>query len=187
MIDYKGYKIQIEQDDDVPNPRKNYDHLGTMVCEHRRYDLGDGGFYLLIEDLAEETKYTEYGDMPDDKSDVLALAEKNSYVVLPLYLHDHSGITMSTTPFSCPWDSGQVGFIFCSKRKRLAEGMTQEQTAEALRAEVAEYDQYISGDVWYYTIEDSNGEMIDSLGGLYGHDYAERTAKEFIYSYGDAK
>ena len=27
-------------------------------------------------------------------------------VILPLYLYDHSGITMNTTGFSCPWDSG---------------------------------------------------------------------------------
>ena len=33
----------------------------------------------------------------------------DGFVFLPLYLFDHSGITMNTSGFSCPWDSGQVG------------------------------------------------------------------------------
>ena len=38
----------------------------------------------------------------------------DGFVFLPLYLFDHSGITMNTSGFSCPWDSGQVGWIFCT-------------------------------------------------------------------------
>jgi hypothetical protein len=36
---------------------------------------------------------------------------ERTVVVLPLYLYDHSGLTISTSPFSCRWDSGQVGYI----------------------------------------------------------------------------
>jgi len=44
------------------------------------------------------------------------------YVILPLYLYDHGGITMSTNPFSCPWDDGgQVGWIYASKQKFIDE------------------------------------------------------------------
>jgi hypothetical protein len=34
-----------------------------------------------------------------------------------LYLYDHGGITISTGPFSCPRDSGQVGFIYASHKQ----------------------------------------------------------------------
>lgn len=44
-----------------------------------------------------------------------ALDEK--VAMLPLFLYDHSGITMSTGPFHCPWDSGQVGFIYMTYEK----------------------------------------------------------------------
>jgi hypothetical protein len=40
-----------------------------------------------------------------------------NYVVLPVYIYDHSGITLNTTGFSCPWDSGQVGWIVCDLDK----------------------------------------------------------------------
>ena len=42
-------------------------------------------------------------------------------IILPLYLYDHSGISMKTTPFSCQWDSGQVGWIYVEKKKCLQE------------------------------------------------------------------
>lgn len=43
------------------------------------------------------------------------------YIILPLFLYDHSGITMNTSGFNCPWDSGQVGIIYISKKKAKEE------------------------------------------------------------------
>ena len=37
----KKYELKIEQDTDPMNPRTDWDNLGTMVCFHNRYDLGD--------------------------------------------------------------------------------------------------------------------------------------------------
>ncbi len=51
--------------------------------------------------------------------DILDSLDK--YIILPLFLYDHSGITMSTGPFSCPWDSGQVGWIYASKKTFIDE------------------------------------------------------------------
>lgn len=34
-------RIRIEYDDDPMHPRKDMDNLGTMVCWHGRYELGD--------------------------------------------------------------------------------------------------------------------------------------------------
>ena len=44
----------------------------------------------------------------------MLLGQVKGFTMLPLYLYDHSGITMSISPFSCPWDSGQVGWIYCT-------------------------------------------------------------------------
>ena len=49
------------------------------------------------------------------------LEQYGEIAMLPLYLYDHSGITMSTGPFSCQWDSGQVGWIYVSKAKVFEE------------------------------------------------------------------
>lgn len=156
--------VEITQDEYSPNPRTGFDNMGTMVCWHRRYNLGD--------DQPSATP-TEYEN----------ILPKGS-VVLPLYLYDHSGITMKTSPFSCQWDSGQVGFIFVTPEKIREEYSVKritkkliEKCKEVLVSEVATYDSYISGDVWVVTEKDENGDEVDSCGGYYGFDAAKEEAK----------
>lgn len=50
--------------------------------------------------------------------------------------------------------------------------------AEYLTAEVDIYSQYLNGEVYGYTVRDSNGEILDSLWGIYGINEAESMAKE---------
>jgi hypothetical protein len=114
----------------------------------------------------------------------------NNVLMLPLYLYDHSGITMNTTGFSCRWDSGQVGFIYVTKYQLKQEyGISKvmpthwKKAEERLKAEVKVYDRYIRGDVYCYTIHDKNEDIVvDSLGGLYEDSTEEiiKMAKEWI-------
>jgi|TARA_Y100000034_G_scaffold70796_1_gene85367 hypothetical protein len=118
--EHHGATVAIYQDDDPGNPRTDWDQAGTMWCEHGRYDLGDKDARLVLEDavasLAKSTDHPDYQDMEDfnwgDNADLVEAAVNLGIVILPLFLYDHSGITMSCAPFSCPWDSGQVGVIF---------------------------------------------------------------------------
>jgi hypothetical protein len=148
-----------------------------MVCLHKRYELGD-----------------EHTIKADDficwESIEKHLREKlGAVVVLPLYLFDHSGITMSTDSSgfraadSAGWDWGQVGFIYATReavlanfmKKRLSKAML-EQTAAVLVSEVEVYDQYLQGDVWGYIIEDDAGNVVDSCWGFFGEQYAKEEA-----------
>lgn len=157
--------ITISPDDDAQNPR-DWDNMGTMAAFHGRYSLGDKGHGIRTED------YSGWDAMREG-------IEKDNpgCVILPLYLYDHSGITMNTTGFSCPWDSGQVGFIFASADKireafgvkRITAGVRQ-KALNSLVNEVQTYDQYISGEVYQFTIENDDGELVESCGGFYGSD-----------------
>lgn len=199
VIDYKGYQIKVMYDSDPMNPRTDWDnHLGTMVCFHRRHSLGDKHGYsdpktpmfdLAIEAdpyVQDRIDYWENGNgwrtlinkLGIDKA--LEFADKNikdiiynaidkHYIMLPLYLYDHSGITMSTGPFSCPWDSGQIGYIYITKEKARKEYswkyMTKSRIAkirEYLTGEVETYDQYLTGDVYGYRISNEDDDHIDS-------------------------
>jgi len=95
-IQYRACTIELHQDENPESPRE-WDNFGTMVCFHRRYVLGDKHNFS-VEEIKEIVQ----------RKDVLAL---------PLFLYDHSGLTMNTTGFSCPWDSGQVGYIFVEYSK----------------------------------------------------------------------
>jgi len=105
--------------------------------------------------------------------------------ILPLYLYDHSGITMSTTSFSCGWDSGQVGYIYLTKEKwdkEVDRDFVQEECAKYLTAEVETYDQYLTGQVYgklLHRVDDEDFEisrdikLLESTGlyDLYMADY----------------
>ena len=158
--EYKGLTIRIELDTDPMNPR-DWDNLGTMVCWHRNYLLGD----------EQPTR------SPDEYLEGIEDA-----IILPLYLYDHSGITMNTTGFDCPWDSNQVGFIFVEKSEiRKEYGDLTEETLEKVKkylvGEVNTYDQYLRGEVYGYVVETEDGEFIDSCWGFFEEDYCLVEAK----------
>lgn len=211
---YKGYTIKLYQDELEDGPR-DWDNLGTMVCWHRRYDLGDeqekGDPQDWLDELASELDptvedrlwYWEDGngwaycantcEDPISASDaqqravVARVLDQHIAVMLPLYLYDHGSISMSTGrayPFNCPWDSGQVGWIYVTKdqlreeysKQRLSR-KTLALAAKVLRSEVKVYDQYLRGDVYFFSTTDQHGATVDGCGGIYGWDYALKYAR----------
>lgn len=97
---------------------------------------------------------------------------KEYAVILNLYLYDHSGITMRTTPFSCRFDSGQVGYIYVTKKEIRKEYDSAaknicEKIKSYLQDEVKEYDHYLRGDCYYVTVS-YNGDTLDSCCGFIG-------------------
>lgn len=174
---YKGYKINIEQDVDAENPRE-WDNVGTMVCFHSRYNLGDDTGMNDVEELFSELTgieddFYQYQEAVSNK--LAAMQKRGDLVMLELYLYDHGGITMSCSPFSCPWDSGQVGFIYVTKETMEAKGITPEQAENYLQGEVEIYDNYLTGDCYWYSIEDD----IDSCGCFYGYDHEKSGLLEY--------
>ena len=158
----------IEPDPDPLNPRAEYDHFGRMVCWHRRHRLGDDHDWPTPEAFA--------ADHPDD-----------SILKRPIFLYDHSGLTVSTRPFHCPWDSGQVGWIFAEKARIRAEFGKQRISARLrarvfslLEAEVDAFDRYLTGDVWIVTVTDAADAVQDCVSGVLGYDYAEELAVEMV-------
>ena len=176
------YLIEVEQDNDPSNPRED-DNLGTMVCFHKGYNLGDKHNY-------KSSDYDSFGELEKD-----IIKNENVGVILPLYLYDHSGITMNTTGFSCRWDSGQVGFIFISKEKMLKEyggkivtKKLKERVEKYLVDEVKTFDDYLRGDVYGYKIFEvslcdkgcEHNDEIDSCWGYYGEDSCMEEAEGVV-------
>jgi hypothetical protein len=167
QLSYRNYNISIVPDEYPMNPRDN-DNLGTMYCFHRRYDLGDKHDYkqgLFFADLQE---------IHDEKA-----------IILPLYLLDHSGISISIKPFNCRFDSGQIGFIVCPTAKIISEYGNDEPTnrfkaLKCLEAEVLEYNTYISGEYVFVKVTDSKDNEIFSAGSIYDEPEAISLSREMI-------
>jgi hypothetical protein len=174
----KDYLIEVVNDEYPENPR-SWDNLGTMVCFHKRYDLGDKHDY----------NHNDY-DSWEELEKAINENEK-VHTILPLYLYDHSGITISTKPFGCPWDSGQIGFIFISKDKVKEEGLENDKIESYLINEVDTYDKYICGQMYGYRIFKVNTcnlgcehkELMDSCWGYYDEDECMKDAEDMVSSY----
>lgn len=190
-----GLILKIVQDCDPLNPREDYDEASVLVCDHRDYQLGDpDGHERAAEAIRNSRDYREsweddysenYLDFSHGPDLYKAILRCSDIITLPLYLYDHSGLTMRCAPFSCPWDSGQVGFAFMSKSTILKEYggkiLTQDKrkrAADLIQAEVATYDSYLRGDCWGFAIEDQDGDTLDSCWGFLGDsDYCEQEAQ----------
>lgn len=149
-----GYAVKVVQDTDPESPREG-DNVGTVaILDRCRHHFGD--------------KHLSHKELD-------RIAKDKSNIVLPVYIYDHSGITISTTGFSCPWDSGQVGIIYISRKdaikewgKTICTASVVRKARERLALEIETLDQYITGDVYGYVVEDPQGEETDSCWGFYG-------------------
>jgi hypothetical protein len=223
------YRLKICQDDN-PTSTREYDNLGTMLCWHDRYHLGDNAedvkrdtveATLLTIIAGEDPKFEERlavwkmaeyelrsisklegdafwqasGKLDEEETERVQKKFASIAYVLPLFLYDHSGITMSTSRFGCPWDSGQVGFIYVLKSKIRAEYASEKSKPprkktilSMLEGEVALYDKCLTNDVYGFIVQkferkfelpdetidiqddDLDWEDGDSCWGFYGHD-----------------
>ena len=182
-IDKNGYRLTVEYCDDTLsfNPR-DWDNLGTMVCAHSKYTLGD------VQDNAEAIE---------------EIAKDKDNIVLPLYLYAHGGMRMSTMPYICTWDSGQVGIIYVSKDdirkeykvKRITKKI-KDNVLGALSSEVETYSHHLEGNIFSFTLEKikacetcncNTEEHIDSCGGFYGYDFINNGLFDYVEPYGFTK
>lgn len=174
-----GYNIKYIAIDNDPESPRDCDNLGTMVCFHKRYILGDEDHGYRRENF---NSWKELKKIIEEKEDVA--------VILPLYLYDHSGITMRTYPFEDRWDSGQVGFIFVSKDKVRKEFSVTEindeildKVKKLLESDVEIYNDFLTGNVYRLVKEtfdkDKNQIYYDIIGGYYGLQYAKEELINF--------
>ncbi|AOQ24595.1 hypothetical protein MTAT_19380 [Moorella thermoacetica] len=117
-------------------------------------------------------------------------------VILPLYLYDHGGVTISTESFNDPWDSGWVGWIYVLdediKKEFHVDEITDEirqKTVDILKGEVETYDMYLQGEVYGYVLEEKikcpccghvQTQEIDSCWGFYGYNPKTNGIADYI-------
>ncbi len=195
------FKIEIETDKHAESPLE-YEEKIKLACANQRYNLGNEEIDCsygkdwkssFMHHFADETgfiftsEYEAFAYLNDRELKRIEKWVDANYVYLPLYLYDHSGITMSTEPFSCRWDSGQVGYAYLSKKeaaevfgfKRFTKKNT-EKVYKLLRCVVDNYDNYLRGECYQYSIKDSDDDIIESCGGFLGMDHKASGLAEYV-------
>lgn len=156
---------EILEDQLAISPREE-ENFGTLVVINNRYLSGD-------HDASRE--------------EIDSYLNNKEYISLPVYAYIHGGISLNTTGFSCPWDSGQIGCIFVSKKqvrndfsiKRISSQL-ELKVKNYLKQEVEIYNNYLNGEVYGYIVKDDNNQELDSCFGFYSKEDAERAAQDSI-------
>lgn len=197
-IEQGGYTLRVEYEDSPCNPREWDSEVSTMLCGHRRYNLGDeqltGNYnsmleeaqhYIVSHNYLEFERFVKSQEFKEEEHDQLQAWEEEEiktcnivreftsthFVILPIYMYEHSGIALSTGKFSCSWDSGLLGVIFT----KITPQSCPESVKEDLERQVENYSRYVNGDVFRWEIRDSEGNFVESCGGYYGdEDYCEK-------------
>lgn len=150
--EYKGCTIRLFVDEDPQSPRED-DNVGEILYTSTRYNLGD---------------------RRSTREEMDRIVESSDNIYLPVYAYIHSGTRLNTTGFSCPWDSGQCGIIWCTKERAVKEWgnkrftkTVQDKALKCLACEIETLDQYFNGEIVGFTVEDPDGEDIDSCWGFY--------------------
>ena len=173
-IGEKQYRFEVLVDPDPQSPREN-ENLGTILYNHRRYVLGD--------DLIKFASFDEYLDS--------ANLSAEEVVSLPVYLLDHSGITLSTTDFQDQWDSGCVGVIYTTFDKIKKEDGVEEVDPDlrergglVLDSDVSEFNTYLNKEIYGFRLceKSDSGEWseVESGWNFYGSNVNENGMLEFL-------
>ena len=160
-----------------------------MVCWHPDYILGDYQFTNGNGRGAVKTRFPER----DDFTSLQALGRYLSLalcspLVLPLSIYDHSGVTMYVGHQDAMfdpggWDTSYVGFIYADIASIIECCGTDRQFFEtefldkALRSEVEEYASWLRGEVYGYSVEDPDGNELDSCWGFIGFECVKEEAE----------
>ena len=155
----------IHYDHDCESPRE-WSNIGTLCLFHRRMNVPNESNLSAreVNTLVSDPDFDGYS--------------------LPVYCYEHGGISLSTRPFSCPWDSGQLGVIYVSRRTLrdefgdMSEDAMKHRAGICLQSEVEVFGQWLNGECFGYVIKDEDGSDIDSCWGFLGYDTVVEAAKE---------
>lgn len=172
-------RIRIVPDEFGTNPRTDCYFGSVLLTFHKRYDFTDTN--------APKINPADYAGWASMRAALVK--SENIAVILPVYMYDHGGQSVSTEPFNCPWDSGQLGWIYL-RRDKLADYGIKRLTKAArarlekmLRSEIDLLDTYLTDGCYGFVAEErvqSVWEEVDSCYGFVGRDIDKNGMKDYL-------
>jgi hypothetical protein len=152
------FTVKIEQDENAESPRQWGNKDVFIVANHSDFYVTEPGQKRCPEDAGELIK-----------------RYKKTHWVFPLEAYIHGGVVLALAgEGNFPdrqWDVSRLGFVFVCKKD-----YKETEARDRAKSEIAIWNQYVSGDVWEYSIEDDSGEVLESLCGCYGFQYTKDEA-----------
>lgn len=162
QIEHLGFTINLVQDEHAESPNNWGDDSAFLVYDHRQFCVERKGF---------------------DPSDIFERFQNggrlyDGYFMFPVYAYIHSGVSLSlgrnSYPFNGGFDTSFRGFCLI---KRESGTWTSDKARKVAEGITETWNQYLSGDVYGYQVEDKDGTELDSCWGFYGSDHCLEEAK----------
>lgn len=225
--EHAGVQVKIMPDDSGCGDPRDADNPATLYCYHPSYELGDellpSGGLEQIDCPEPNCEDGERTDLPSAAPDGRTLCPRceghgtvdptveewlkdiGAIAAMPLFLYEHSGITMRTGSLiflgedevtredtdsrnrfafdADGWDTSFVGFIVADEESLTkccgddAEYRTREWLEDMLRTEVEVYAMYLEGQVYGYIVGE-NTPFEDSCWGFLGFEHVKEEAND---------
>lgn len=95
------------------------------------------------------------------------------HAFMPVYAYVHSDVSLSTSPFTCTFDSGMVGWAILTTDSCINEDYGQEEMEKVIESVVDYLSNIALGNVYGFRTFDKYGNVIDSCWGFVGSDAEE--------------
>lgn len=173
------YALNLDAEDDDERYKEMWWHTPWEgEPELHEYTIGKREFYdRVLEQLEREEM-------------MRLLTEENDFVILPCYIYEHSGLSISCSSYKDPWDSGNAGYIYTTRERCKELGVDFNKAKEILIDEVKIYDQYLQGEVYIIDADKYDFDMEDwddyeNCGGFFSDKWGEELVKEMADGYVD--
>lgn len=202
------YRLCIECDSSAENPR-TWDNVATIHVWWGNYNIGDEKpewshnpceiLSKLYHDISGKCSRGEIARI------ITKINETNLALIFPVYVYEHSGITLGLSDYGDKWDSGLAGYVYITKEKAFSEFSEctddnwKEKAKDCINAEIETLRDYVEGNVYWYRLEalshvvqtryydgrvfeyDTWVETDESCGGFYGNTLEENGILDVLF------
>ena len=167
-----GHTIRIENSEGHSSPREDRDNLFEFAFYGKYSHLGDNhDLELDTDDYANSDAFFN-----------AIKARGGRYIVRKVYGYSHSGLSITTEPNGCKFDSGVLGYAYIPKERYMewinSQGFKHNPISkskkkvlqEIFEGEVNTLNWWVNGEIYGFIQYDDEEEEVDAVWGFYGDD-----------------
>lgn len=171
--------LEITHDDMCESPRTSMPNVGRMTVLSNRSYSPDPQFVDVVKSTGNRAKNSENHIELVRKE--LMEAGEDVLFIFPINKYEHGGVKYSLGS-NFGFDYSNNGFYIVTRE--LAEGMVTDLSEENIRSivesEIETYNSWVNGEVYMFTLYDSDGDVEDSCSGFYAvEDIMEHLSEEW--------
>lgn len=173
-------RLEIKHDTDAESPRAN-DNIGLFFTKEDRHKSPDGNthplYELMIETQADAKNTEDHIRLMKVNAGVMfkesAPKDGNSHNeelhiidIYPVYRYEHSGVAYKRGKAG-GFDYSNCGFYIVTAESASGGTYTDKDITRLIDAELAEYTQWVNGEVYRFKLYNEDGILEDCCTGFY--------------------